>query len=825
MAPRNPLQRVRLTASTFLGLAFAASASFAGPGEKDKAVKQDPLPAGALVRLAVKEAREGETRGAVAFAADGMSLAVAGGNQTLLILDTASGKMRAGASDSGGTALAYLPKDKALLWGNWYGQLQRWDLGSDAPRILAETAAAINSLAVSPDGRTVVLATDQHDLHVLDADSGEQVRLLKGHDAYVTAVAFLRDGKTVLSGGQDRTLRLWDVTDGKLLHTFQGHADQVSAVAVSPDGKTIASGSWDGTVRLWEGKVGGKEVHCLPGHGVDVQGVAFSADGASLASVGLDGTLRLWDVASGKERFHVEAYKAGVVAVAFSIEGKMLATRCESGVVRLWDPANGKPIRTLNSSAVMLRTSSPAVWSVAFSPDGHRLVTGHADKTVRQWDAKTGEEIRILGRHPQTVWGVAYSPDGKMVASCARRQGVVRLWDAQTGKLLRVCHGPRGGISRVVFSHDGKYLAASGGSFDPTNFLWDPATGRELQRFSGHEDYVDAIALTPDAKHLVSADRDGVIRIWQTATGKELARFQGHPAGTVALSVAPDGRTFASGGSGDGVVRLWDLTGRTLREFPLPGHGASALAFSPDGKTLAMATHDTMIRLLERASGQDRLHYSGHQGIMHSLSFSGDGRRLASASADGTTLVWDVTGLHPLALKPTGMLSAQELERHWRHLASDQTALAGRSLWTLVVYPGQSVPWLQAHLKPQPAVDPKRIAPLLAKLDAKEFAIRDKAMRELEALGDQAESDLTALLKRNPSLEVRRRVERLLSKLEGLSGERLRAWRALEVLEHIGSPEARIVLQTMAGGAPAARLTQEAEAALERLARRKPDTK
>jgi len=44
--------------------------------------------------------------------------------------------------------------------------------------------------------------------------------------------------------------------------------------------------------------------------------------------------------------------------------------------------------------------------------------------------------------------------------------------------------------------------------------------------------------------------------------------------------------------------------------------------------------------------------------------------------------------------------------------------------------------------------------------------------------------------------------------------------RALEVLEQVGTPEARQVLTTLATGAPHARLTREAKAALDRLSKR-----
>ena len=139
----------------------------------------------------------------------------------------------------------------------------------------------------------------------------------------------------------------------------------------------------------------------------------------------------------------------------------------------------------------------------------------------------------------------------------------------------------------------------------------------------------------------------------------------------------------------------------------------------------------------------------------------------------------------------------------------------------MVRVPSQAVPFLKGRLRPPPPVEAARLDRLIRDLDSASFAVRDKATRELEEAGDPAVPALRQALADRPSPEARRRLEQVFLRLQGWSGDRLRELRAVEVLEHVGSPEARQVLQEVARWTPPTRLSQEAAAALRRLAARK----
>jgi hypothetical protein len=127
---------------------------------------------------------------------------------------------------------------------------------------------------------------------------------------------------------------------------------------------------------------------------------------------------------------------------------------------------------------------------------------------------------------------------------------------------------------------------------------------------------------------------------------------------------------------------------------------------------------------------------------------------------------------------------------------------------------------LKDRLRPAEAVPAGRLSKLLAELDSDQFTVREQAAKELRQLSERVEPALRRLLQDKPPLEVRNRVEAILAGARLVPpAATLRSLRAIQVLECIGTSEARGVLRGLASGA-AARETREARAALERLAAR-----
>src|SRR5262249_22175135 len=188
---------------------------------------------------------------------------------------------------------------------------------------------------------------------------------------------------------------------------------------------------------------------------------------------------------------------------------------------------------------------------------------------------------------------------------------------------------------------------------------------------------------------------------------------------------------------------------------------------------------------------------------------------------DTTALTWDLTRLTLAEPAHASELSAQALDALWADLASKDATRAFDAVRKLSSSPDQALTLLKGRLRPATPPDPKRLARLLADLNSDRFELRRQAQSELEELGELAEPALRQALAGDPPLDLRQRLERLLDNLSGpvrLAGQ-VRDLRAVELLELLGTPEARQLLQALAGGAPEARLTREARGAFRRLTR------
>jgi len=520
-----------------------------------------------------------------------------------------------------GMLLASAGDDALFVWDVATGEMRR--------RFVATLSARVKGAAFSPDGRFIVSGADiEAALYNLETGEVEETYSPAG---IIESVAYSPDGKTLLFGGGEGIVSLVDVTTGDEIRRFIGHTDQVNTVAFSSDGRYAVSGAGfvlgaDRSVIVWDVETGAP-LQRFEGHGLfqdmglntvssdfyGVTGVRFTPDGKSVVSSGGDGTLRLWDVQNGALVQQLEGHQATVIAVAYSPDGRFVASGSlvsdpmadfasviqgeeldftGEGEIILWDAATGAFVQRF------LGHSSP-VRSLAFSPDGQYLASGSETGEVIVWRIPTGDLLHRLEGHTSGTWSVAFSADGRRVVS-GGLNGELFVWDREGGQLVRRLEGAGADalISDLVALGDRVYGRVLQ---DGTSLMaWNVESGEQISQLRLNQSGISAMTLSPDGRSLLTGDSDGRLQLWDAATGERIGEpMIGHEGGALnlvqAVAFSPDGQFALSGGS-DTTVILWDMgTRQTIRRFRGHTGTVNSVAFSPDGHTAVSAGGDNQV--------------------------------------------------------------------------------------------------------------------------------------------------------------------------------------------------------------------------------------
>ena len=231
--------------------------------------------------------------------------------------------------------------------------------------------------------------------------------------------------------------------------------------------------------------------------------------------------------------------------------------------------------------------------------------------------------------------------------------------------LAHTLSGHQDWVQSVAFSPDSKWLASAG--LDKTIKLWETATGSLLGTLR-QSSAVNAVAISPDGQWLASAGDDGTVRLWESKTGKPRGALSGPGYSVFDVVFSPDGKLIAATGK-DRTVFVWNADGGK-RVYSLEGHTGDvyALAFSPDGKFLASAGADKTLRLWNMANGQEANRLSGHRDKVLALAWSPDGKQLASGDAGQAIRIWDpATGdrVRTIATTSTVLSLAYSPDSRW----------------------------------------------------------------------------------------------------------------------------------------------------------------
>lgn len=291
---------------------------------------------------------------------------------------------------------AFSPDGKRFVscgeWPEGDRTVRIWDVEKGTEILKIDHPGQAPMAIFSPNGRFIASTSDDSNIYLWDAKTGEKVRTFKGHSEVVMGIAFNAEGTQLLSGGSDSTARVWDVETGRELQKFTGHSgSMVKRVAFHPDGKHALTAGRDNFVRMWSID-NANEVQKFKSSGKWADSLAVTRDGKYLAVAGTFENGRevyIYEIESGKKLIECIGHTEGLTHVSFSADGKRLLSSSYDGTARLWDRETGRELYRWPAYGEFL-------WSAEFSPDNKWVLTGGGGGNQNgKWVKGTDHAVRL----------------------------------------------------------------------------------------------------------------------------------------------------------------------------------------------------------------------------------------------------------------------------------------------------------------------------------------------------------------------------------------------------------------------------------------------
>ena len=306
--------------------------------------------------------------------------------------------------DGGVGQVAISPDGKLALTGDSEAMVYIWDVETgEHLGNFTEHTAWVWPLTFGPqleDGSWTAFSSDfsggpdlENTILWWNVDTGEVLNTFSGPGDWVQSIAVSPDGKTMVAGSKDNLIHIWDLETGEAIRQLDAHLhatddptppNWVNSVNFSADGRYLASATEeDAEIFLWDTETW-EVIHQFEsenGHTAFVNYVGFNSDGTQIVTAAGDAQAIIWDVESGDVLRNLVGHTATLQLALFSPDDSLIASAAYDGTIRLWDAATGTLVRQFENGG--------SVWALAYHPSGETVISGSEDTTVRQWDARS----------------------------------------------------------------------------------------------------------------------------------------------------------------------------------------------------------------------------------------------------------------------------------------------------------------------------------------------------------------------------------------------------------------------------------------------------
>ena len=493
----------------------------------------------------------------IAFSNDGSKLASGGRDHTVIIWDVNSGNQLGHNSDAfkqGIYQVRFSPDDSKLGVVSWErstgvsGFVKLLDVQNAGEILKVETDAhPAAGIVFTQDGMRIIVSTWGEIVYAFDISTGETKWKydLSDYDEYNAfhSIAISPDGTTIVAGSTDHRIHFLHASDGRLIRRiepWEGHTKTVKTLSFSNNGQFLASAGEDQTIFVWDVYNNTKQISLI-GHTQTVTGLAWSTDGSFLLSTSADGTLKQWDLHHPFAHTYTVC-DFGPWQTPVTANKKYFAAPCSDQNLALYEITTGKEYVNFGTQSGLCAD---------ISDDGNIMATSSFDGVVRAWDVQSGTELKAFKGHTSRIDGVAYMNSTGFLISVG--DTTMRVWSLFTGGLERVIPLNHSAFRIALLPNESRILA---GSSDGAISIFDAKTWNESMNLICARG-LQEMAVSPDGKRLAVFSGKN-IEIWDLKSGVREALLTGHEQGGYGIDFSPDGRYLISG-SNDQTFKLWNL--------------------------------------------------------------------------------------------------------------------------------------------------------------------------------------------------------------------------------------------------------------------------
>uniref|UniRef100_M4BFV4 WD40 repeat-containing protein SMU1 n=1 Tax=Hyaloperonospora arabidopsidis (strain Emoy2) TaxID=559515 RepID=M4BFV4_HYAAE len=387
-------------------------------------------------------------------------------------------------------------------------------------------------------------------------------RNLLGHSSRIWYLAAGTSGERLYSGSGDGTVKVWDLRAAlaeraAAQSSSSDHSNDKrgsNVMQFTPEASAAAASGGISAVAATSSLPHNYSVtsaECLTTlaspNGGDVYTVNLHPSETHLVTGGYDQSVRLWDIATGAVVKTFRGHFASVCDVQFNRHANFVVSASKDGTIRLWDILSGLCVHTL-------RQTLGEVTSISMASNGYTLLSGSRNNSNRLWD------LRML-HTPRAHLTTGISSGASGGVTSGSHTGYSLGGNGVSGYGFGHSLGNGAGILGVAAYGSSGNLSASGSTSSGSSaFLGSRhVEQRPLQRFKGHQNTAKNIvraSFGPRESFVLGGSEDGYVYIWEVATGKLLERLTGHDGVTYNAQWHEKQALLASS-SHDGTIKTW----------------------------------------------------------------------------------------------------------------------------------------------------------------------------------------------------------------------------------------------------------------------------